>query len=110
MRADTTTFFDELAQRGYEPTLAKASGTARFEIRNGKTERWLLTVDKGRLSVSRRNTRADTVVRSDRQTFDRVAAGRENVLAAVLRGEIAIEGDSRLLVGLQRLFPRAQGR
>lgn len=110
MAADVTTFFDELAQRGYEPSLAKASGTARFEIANGKTERWLLTIDKGRLSVSRRNARADTVVRSDRRTFARVLSGKENVMAAVLRGEIAIEGDSRLLVGLQRLFPRAQGR
>lgn len=110
MGADATTFFDELAQRGYEPSLAKASGTARFEIANGKTERWLLTIDKGRLSVSRRNARADTVVRSDRRTFARVLSGKENVMAAVLRGEITIEGDSRLLVGLQRLFPRAQGR
>jgi putative sterol carrier protein len=110
MGSDTTTFFDELAQRGYEPLLAKASGTARFDIRNGKSERWLVTVDKGRVSVSRRNARADTVVRSDRRTFDRLASGRENVLAAVLRGQVAIEGDSRLLVRLQRLFPRAQGR
>jgi putative sterol carrier protein len=107
----TTTFFDELAQRGYEPALAKGSGTVRFDVVDGKrTERWLLTIDHGKLSVSHGNAGADTVVRSDRRTFDRVASGRENVMAAVLRGEISIDGDTRLVVGLQRLFPRATRR
>jgi len=31
------------------------------------------------------------------------------LMAAVLRGEVAVEGDPRLLVRLQRLFPRPQG-
>jgi hypothetical protein len=107
----TTAFFDGLAQRGYEPLLAKASGTVRCDVADGKrTERRLLTIKRGKLALSQRNVRADTVVRSDRRTFNRVASGRDNVMAAVLRGEITIDGDTRLVVGLQRLFPRKARR
>lgn len=103
----TAAFFDELAQRGYEPLLAKAVGTVRFEVSDGdRTERWLVTIDKGRIGVSRRNGRAETIVRTDRKTFDKAAKGRLNALAAVLRGELVIEGDPRFLVRLQRLIPR----
>jgi hypothetical protein len=86
--------FDALAQREYVPLLEKTVGSARFEVVDGKqTERWHVTIDKGHIRVSRRNARADT-------------AGRLNAMAAVLRGELVLEGDPRLLVRLQRLFPR----
>jgi putative sterol carrier protein len=103
----TSEFFDALAERGYEPMLEKVDGAARFDVvDNGRTERWLVTIEKGQIRVSRTNARAATVVRSDRRTFDQAAAGKLNVMAAVLRGEIGIEGDLRFLVRLQRLFPR----
>jgi len=104
-------FFDQLAQREYEPLLEKASGTARFEVVGGnQTERWLVQFDKGHIRVSRRNTRADTVVRAPKASFERAAAGHLNLMAAVLRGEIAVSGDPRMLVRLQRLFPRPGDR
>jgi putative sterol carrier protein len=104
-------FFDELGSRGHEPLLGKATGRARFDVVDGRrTERWLLTIDKGDIAVSRKNAAADCVLRSDKATFDGVVTGELNVLAAVLRGEVAVEGDPRLLVLLQRLFPRPSGR
>ncbi len=106
----TSAFFDELARREYDPLLANAVGTARFEIVDGgRTERWLVTIDKGNVTVSRRNTRAGTTVRADRKSFDKAAVGRLNVMAAVLRGEIEISGDPRFLVHVQRLIPRPSG-
>jgi putative sterol carrier protein len=103
--------FDELAQREYEPLLEKTVGSARFEVVDGKrTQRWHVTIDKGHVRVTRRNARADTVVRGHRKSFERAAAGKLNAMAAVLRGELTIEGDPRLLVRLQRLFPRATHR
>ncbi len=48
---------------------------------------------------------ASCVVRADRAVFDKVAAGRMNAVAAVLRGDLQVEGDWRLLVRMQRLFP-----
>jgi putative sterol carrier protein len=103
----TAEFFDDLGSRGHEALLRKATGSARFEVVDGKrTERWLVTLDKGDIGVSRRNTAAICVLRADRASFDRIAVGELNLMAAVLRGEVAVAGDPRLLVLLQRLFPR----
>jgi putative sterol carrier protein len=107
----TAEFFDELGRRGHEPLLRKAAGSARFEVVDGnRTERWLVTFDEGEIKVSRRNAAADCVLRTDKAFFDRAAAGEMNLLAAVLRGEVAVGGDPRLLVLLQRLFPRPTAR
>ena len=102
----TTTFFEGLAGRGHEPLLAKTSGTIRFELVNGeKTERWLVDVRKGDIAVSRRNVAADCVVRGDRVLFERIARGKENAFAALLRGAVQLEGDVSLIVLVQKLFP-----
>jgi SCP-2 sterol transfer family protein len=102
----TTEFFDGLAQRGYEPLLRKLSGAVRFEIADGKrVERRYVIVDKGHVSVSGRGSGGKSIIRADRAVFGRIAAGELNPVAAVLRGDLTIEGDWRLLVLLQRLFP-----
>jgi putative sterol carrier protein len=104
-------YFAELGRRGHEPLLEKASGSARFDVADGKrTERWLLTIDRGDLRVSRKNAAADCVLRADRSSFERAVAGELNLMAAVLRGEVAVGGDLRLLVRLQRLMPRPSRR
>lgn len=106
MADPTSEFFDALGRRGHEPLLEKATGTVRFDLRNGKqVDRWLVTVKKGDVAVSRRNAQADSVVTADRALFDGIASGRTNVLAAMLRGEMGVAGDIRLLVAFQRLLP-----
>jgi putative sterol carrier protein len=100
-------FMDGLAASAHEPALAKASGTVRFEVGAGKrTERWLVTVTKGGLEVSRRNARADAVVRASRPLFEQLVQGKANPTAAFLRGALTLEGSLELLVLVQRLFPR----
>jgi hypothetical protein len=102
----TTEFFDGLKQRGYEPLLRKLNGAVRFEIADGKRiERRYLSVDKGHVSVSGRGSGGKAVIRADRAVFGRIASGELNPVAAVLRGELAIDGDWRVLVLVQRLFP-----
>ena len=102
----TAEFFDALVERGHEPLLEKAKGTLRFDLKDGKkTDRWLVTIDKGDLAVSRQNLRADCVVTADKSLFDGIASGKTNVMAALLRGAMGVEGDVQLLVLFQRLFP-----
>jgi putative sterol carrier protein len=102
----TGAFFDALAAGGRVRLLDNAKGTARFDIVDGrKVERWLVTVDNGEVSVSRRNDSADCVIRADKTLFAEIASGRKNAVAAVLRGDLAVDGDWRLLVRIQRLFP-----
>ena len=66
MTDTTEEFFDELAHRGYEPRAATMRGSVRLDLRRGKrTERWLVSVDRGDVTVSRTNAAADAVVRMD---------------------------------------------
>jgi putative sterol carrier protein len=102
----TERFFAELEAREHEPLLRKASGVMRIEVVDGKrTQRWLVAVDKGDLSVSRGPGEASCVVRAQKAVFDKLASGRLNAVAAVLRGDLTVDGDWRLLVRMQRLFP-----
>jgi putative sterol carrier protein len=102
----TTAFFDELASRGHEPLLEKATGTLRVDLANGeRSTRWLVAIKKGDLTISRENRRADCVARTDRGVFEGIVTGEDNAMAAMLRGALTVEGDPQLLVQFQRLFP-----
>jgi putative sterol carrier protein len=102
----TTKFFEELGKRGTEPLVSRAKGAVRFELLDGRRkESWLVRIDRGAIAVSRDGGHADLVVRGERKLFDEIAVGKVNVVAARLRGAIHTEGDLRLAVLLQRLFP-----
>ena len=102
----TDRFFDDLVQRGHDPLLRKARGTIKFEIVDGKrVDRRVVAIDRGDITVSRRSVTCDGVIRADREVFERIASGRSNPIAAVLRNELFVQGDWRLLVLVQRLFP-----
>jgi putative sterol carrier protein len=102
----TTKFFEELAGRAHEPLLEKATGSIRFDLTDGgRRARWLVEIEKGDLAVSHRNAKADCVVSAEKALFDAITKGRENAVAAFLRGEIGIDGNRQLLVLFQRVFP-----
>ena len=110
MGKPTNRFFDGLASRGHEPLLDGTRTTVRFEVRDGdRIERRLLRIDDGDLSLTGDDGEAHCTLRTDVDTFDRLAAGRRNPMAATLAGEVEIEGDTKLLIRIQRLFPDAQG-
>ena len=107
----TAAFFHRLAERGHEPLFARAAGTIRVELVNGgETERWSVAFDKGDITVSHKNTAADCTLRTDKASFDKIATGKMNATAAVLRGGVTIEGDPELLVLFQRAFPGPPGQ
>ena len=102
----TTRFFEDLQRRGYEPLLAKASGTMRIDLQEGaQTRHWLLAIDHGRLSVSQDDREADTVVGTSPALFEDIVSGREHGLAALFRGDMTVAGDARLVVQVERIFP-----
>jgi hypothetical protein len=101
----TVAFFDELATRSDEPLLRKATGVAQLEVVDGRTvRRWVVDIDRGRITVPGSGD-PTCVIRANKAVFDKIASGRLNAVAAVLRGDVAVDGDWRLLVRLQRLFP-----
>jgi putative sterol carrier protein len=106
MTGATAEFFDQLARRGHEPLLQRASGTLRFDLEHSDgIDHWLVAVDGGELAVSRKKGKADCVIRTDRDLFDGVVTGQVNFWAAILRGVVAVEGDLELGAMFQRLFP-----
>jgi putative sterol carrier protein len=102
----TTQFFEELGSRGHQPLLTSVKGSVRFDLIDGrKTDSWLVRIDKGKLAVRHGGGEADCVFRGSRTFFEKIAAGKVNPVAARLRGAIDVEGDLRLAVLAQRLFP-----
>jgi putative sterol carrier protein len=104
MTTATDTFFADLAERGPEPRLQRASGTLRVDLSNG--EHWFLDIHKGRVAVSRRNDPADTVVSTSPEIFEQLSRGETNAMAAMLRNDIMFEGAPALGVLVRKLFPQ----
>ncbi|ATO14013.1 sterol-binding protein [Micromonospora sp. WMMA2032] len=92
---------------GRHPELPETtSGTIRLDLREGgHTEHWYLTVDRQDVRVARLAEEAELVVRADREVFDRIAAGRLHLAAALLRNDLTVQGNLKLLMTLRRLFP-----
>jgi SCP-2 sterol transfer family len=102
----TRKFFEDLGRRSHEPLISKYSGRVRFVLRDGRrTENWVLTIDRGDLTVSRGGGAAACTIRADKALFDRLATGEQNVMTAALRGAIVCIGDPELLLAIGRMFP-----
>jgi predicted lipid carrier protein YhbT len=101
----TTDFFEAIAGR-HEPLLERTTGTMRVELVDGdETDSWVISIAHGDIEVVHGSADADCTLRTGRDLFERLATGQANAMAGVLRGAIVIEGDTELLVRVQRLFP-----
>jgi SCP-2 sterol transfer family len=101
-----TEFFDRLGRRGYEPFWARTVGNVRLElVDEARTDAWVVTIDRGNVSVSRDDGESHCGIRLARSLFEQLTRGEANAMAAVLRGDITCTGDVELLFALQRVFP-----
>jgi hypothetical protein len=99
-------FFDELAGRGHDPRVERATGTIRFESGKGARARaWNVELRKGDIAVSQKRAAADCTLRSDEATTAGILTGRVNPTAALLRGAVELEGNPRMLILFRRLLP-----
>ena len=107
MAARIQDLLEALAARSHErPLPATISGVVRIDVEEaGRTKAWFVTVQKGTVTVSGKGGEPDCVIRGDAATFTGVLSGEANMMAAVLRGALEIEGRMLLLVVLQRLAP-----
>jgi putative sterol carrier protein len=97
----TDTFFTNLSQWGHQPNVQKLNGSIRFDL---DSDHWLVTFAKGTIRVSPMDGPADSVLRTDRSTFDGFLTGEINPMAATLRGLVDLEGDPEMIVLFQRLM------
>ncbi|MGN9801771.1 SCP2 sterol-binding domain-containing protein [Micromonospora sp. L32] len=111
MTNPTRTFFDDLSDRGHVPWLEHEHGRLRVEIVDGDCwQLWTLVFDDGKVRVDPADSEVDAVLRADRAWFDRLVAGEEKLLPAVLRGEVRLDGSLDLVVLFGRLFPGPPGQ
>jgi predicted lipid carrier protein YhbT len=102
MATPTAAFFEELARRGYEPSLSCVRGMIRFDITGEGS--WWMQVRNGELSIAREGATADcgfTVAPAD---FVSLVRGEQNPLTAALQGRLQIWGDQALALVAQRVF------
>jgi putative sterol carrier protein len=99
-------FFQDVSSRSINPLLRDLVASVRVDLTDGdKVDHFLVVIDRGDVSVSKRASRADAILRVDRDVFNKMVEGRMNATAAVLRGEITIEGDLGIVMLLARVFP-----
>jgi hypothetical protein len=95
-------FFDELSLRGQEPLLPRATGTIEWNIED--VGRWWVTMNHGAVQVSQSPQSADCVASCDAATFTGIIGGKENLMAAALRGVVHCTGNVGLGLSFQRLL------
>lgn len=110
--ADATTgFFNSLSEREHEPMLGGTNGSVRIDLdREGQVEHWRVDLRRGVVTVSHAAGPADCVIGADAAVFEDLARGQANAMAAMLRGQLRLDGDPALIVRFQRLFPAPTGR
>jgi glycogen debranching enzyme len=111
MSNPTAEFFAELAQRGHDDRFTNINGTLRFEVEDtDRVHRWLVEIRDGDLSVHEDGDgAAQTRVRTDRTTFDRIVTGEGSPVAAWVRGRFTVEGSLPLVRVFERMFPGPPG-
>ncbi|OKI76867.1 hypothetical protein A6A27_40715 [Micromonospora sp. CB01531] len=90
--------------------LKKTTGTIRFDLDHGHgTDHWFISITNGDIRVTREERSADIVIRTDNASFDRMVLGEIKPEPAWLRNELTSEGEFRLILLLERLFPEPPG-
>ncbi|MGI5522279.1 SCP2 sterol-binding domain-containing protein [Micromonospora sp. CA-259024] len=86
------------------------AGTIRLDVRgDGCTDHWYLTIADQHVRVTRAADDADLVLSLDRPLFDQMADGEMHPGASLLRNELTVQGNMRLLMMLRRIFPGPPG-
>ncbi|MFV2020027.1 SCP2 sterol-binding domain-containing protein [Micromonospora sp. LOL_023] len=106
----TREFFDRFGHRETAPLLRQISGTVRFDLADDeRVDYWFVTLDNGKAELTRENREADCVLRTDGVIFEAMARGEVNPMAAMLRSQIMVLGDLRLLILIERMMPGPPG-
>ena len=107
-------FTEQLGDRGHLSLLERRSGTVLVELEDhGRSERWYVNVKRGDLRLSKSlpqgSSGPDCTLRTTASTFQAIRTGRLNLMPALLRGLLSVEGDISLAVALQGLFRPSAG-
>lgn len=105
-------FFATLGRTVHVRSLDRFTGALRFDLREGGgTQRWRVAIEHGDVrSTQDGQGPVDAVISGERALFAPIVRGEVRPLTAFLRNEIAVTGEFRLLLVLERLLPGPGGR
>jgi putative sterol carrier protein len=95
-------FFESLPQRIPPEKTAGVTTSYVFEVRDAGT--WHVGVDEGKIVVREGDGEADARFAMSEETFQKLAAGKQNPATAVLTGKIKISGDMGAAARLKTLL------
>ncbi|WBB99351.1 MULTISPECIES: SCP2 sterol-binding domain-containing protein [unclassified Solwaraspora] len=80
-------------------------GTVRFDVQEEtRTTHWFVTLGTGKVRVSSTGAEPDSIVRSERVRFDRLARGEDRFIPLLFRNAVVVEGDLGLADQLCRVL------
>jgi putative sterol carrier protein len=114
MAEEMDEFIAQLGKQTHVRLLERTSGTVLVELDDdGHTERWYVNVKRGDVSLAKSLPKGasapDCTLRTKASTFKAIRTGQLNLMAAVLRDLLSIEGNVPLVVALQGLFNPSAG-
>ena len=96
-------FFDSLEGEVEPEKIRDLNQSYLFDIAG--EGRWLVEVRNGTLKVTEGwEGEADATISTSSETFDRIAAGKQNPMTAYMTGKLKVSGDFNAALKLQALF------
>lgn len=95
-------FFESLEARADPARIDGIDHTYLFDV-EGEGQ-WFVVIRDGAVRVTEGAGQADVTISTSGETFDKLAAGKQNPMAAYMTGKIKITGDTGAALKLQKLF------
>lgn len=103
-------FFERLSQGTPKGLSEKTRATMRFDLeQGGELDHWFITIEMGKVRVSREAHEADCVLHADKTFFASIVSGTANMDSGLFRNEIAVEGDMRTYATWRKMLPGPPG-
>jgi putative sterol carrier protein len=98
---------DKLKANPFTERLSRVSGSYLFDVED--VGAWRIAVDHGKLTVEDGGTDADCIIHCNADYFARLASGKQNLVTAMMQGQVEIEGDLALAQKLSGILPSPHG-
>ena len=106
----TTRFFETSTGGRYEPCWRSPAEASASDLHEGaRTTHWLMRSTGESIEVSREDREADTVIGTSPALFENLAAGREDGVAALLRGDITVTRGPPVGAAVGAALPQPSG-
>jgi hypothetical protein len=106
----TERFFESLPARAPAVLRSPITGTLQIDLSTGnRTDHWLIQMRPGEAVVTHARGTADALWHSSADLFERLASGRTQAIAAVLRNESTFSGNVVLFLAFRRFLPNPPG-